>query len=95
MHALGGYKVQGKDVAAREKVLADARAVQEAGAFSIVLEAVPSGLAREITAMLSIPTIGIGAGPGCDGQILVTDDMLGLFDDEGNAAGATPARAAV
>lgn len=80
VHALGGYKVQGKDTAAREKVLADARAVQEAGAFSVVLEAVPSGLAGEITAMLSIPTIGIGAGPQCDGQVLVLHDLLGLFD---------------
>jgi 3-methyl-2-oxobutanoate hydroxymethyltransferase len=80
VHALGGFKVQGRDEAAREKVLADARAVQEAGAFSVVLESVPAALAREITAMLSIPTIGIGAGPDCDGQVLVIHDLLGLFD---------------
>jgi len=80
VHALGGYKVQGRDEAAREKVLADARAVQEAGAFSVVLEAIPSSLAKEIGAILSIPTIGIGAGPDCDGQVLVLHDILGLFD---------------
>ncbi|HWR72727.1 MAG TPA: 3-methyl-2-oxobutanoate hydroxymethyltransferase [Nitrospirota bacterium] len=80
VHMLGGFKVQGKDEAAREKVLADARAVQEAGAFSVVLEAVPSALAKEITGMLRIPTIGIGAGPDCDGQVLVLHDLLGLFD---------------
>src|SRR5512139_780993 len=80
VHALGGYKVQGRDEAAREKILADARAVQESGAFSVVLEAVPSSLAREIGAILSIPTIGIGAGPHCDGQVLVIHDLLGLFD---------------
>jgi 3-methyl-2-oxobutanoate hydroxymethyltransferase len=80
VHALGGFKVQGRDEAAREKVLADARAVQEAGAFSVVLESVPAALGREITAMLSIPTIGIGAGPQCDGQVLVIHDLLGLFD---------------
>jgi 3-methyl-2-oxobutanoate hydroxymethyltransferase len=80
VHALGGHKVQGRDEAAREKVLADARAVQEAGAFSVVLEAIPSALAGEISGMLSIPTIGIGAGPHCDGQVLVIHDLLGLFD---------------
>lgn len=80
VHALGGYKVQGRDEAAREKILADARAVQDSGAFSVVLEAVPSSLAQEIGKMLSIPTIGIGAGPHCDGQVLVLHDLLGLFD---------------
>jgi len=80
VHALGGFKVQGKDEASREKVLADARAVQEAGAFSVVLESVPASLAKEIGGMLSIPTIGIGAGPHCDGQVLVLHDLLGLFD---------------
>jgi 3-methyl-2-oxobutanoate hydroxymethyltransferase len=80
LHMLGGFKVQGKDEAAREKLLADARAVQDAGAFSVVIEAVPSPLAKEITAMLRIPTIGIGAGPDCDGQVLVLHDLLGLFD---------------
>jgi len=80
VHMLGGFKVQGKDEAAREKILADARAVQDAGAFSVVLEAIPASLAREIQAMLRIPTIGIGAGPDCDGQVLVLHDLLGLFD---------------
>lgn len=80
VHALGGFKVQGKDEAAREKILADARAVQDAGAFSVVLEAMPSSLAKEIGDILHIPTIGIGAGPDCDGQVLVLHDILGLFD---------------
>jgi 3-methyl-2-oxobutanoate hydroxymethyltransferase len=80
VHALGGFKVQGKDEAAREKVLADARAVEEAGAFSVVLEAIPAPLAKEIHGILHIPTIGIGAGPDCDGQVLVIHDLLGLFD---------------
>lgn len=80
VHMLGGFKVQGKDEAAREKILADARAVQDAGAFSVVLEAMPSPLAKEIHGMLHISTIGIGAGPDCDGQVLVIHDILGLFD---------------
>lgn len=80
VHALGGFKVQGKDQATREKVLADARAVEEAGAFSVVLEAIPASLGKEITEILHIPTIGIGAGPDCDGQVLVLHDMLGLYD---------------
>jgi 3-methyl-2-oxobutanoate hydroxymethyltransferase len=80
VHTLGGFKVQGKDEAAREKVLADARAVEEAGAFSVVLEAIPAPLAKEIHGLLHIPTIGIGAGPDCDGQVLVIHDLLGLFD---------------
>lgn len=80
VHMLGGFKVQGKDDAAREKILADARAVQDAGAFSVVLEAIPSSLASEVRSMLRIPTIGIGAGPDCDGQVLVLHDMLGLSD---------------
>ena len=78
VNTLGGYKVQGRgDGAAR--LMADARAVMEAGAFSVVLEKLPSTLADRITAEIDIPTIGIGAGAGCDGQILVVDDMLGLF----------------
>ena len=80
MHTLGGFKVQGKDEATREKILADARSVQDAGAFSVVLEAMPASLAKEIQTMLHIPTIGIGAGPDCDGQVLVLHDLLGLFD---------------
>ena len=78
INTLGGYKVQGRDAQA-EAVLADARAVAEAGAFSVVLEKVPQGLADRITAEVPIPTIGIGASAGCDGQILVVDDMLGFF----------------
>lgn len=71
---LGGYKIQ-RDA---ERLLADARAAEEAGAFAVVLECIPRGIAKTITAELSIPTIGIGAGPDCDGQVLVTQDMLGL-----------------
>ncbi len=80
VHVLGGFKVQGKDEAAREKLLADARAVQDAGAFAVVLEAIPATLAREIRDILHIPTVGIGAGVDCDGQVLVLHDVLGLFD---------------
>lgn len=78
INTLGGYKVQGRGEDA-ERVMADARAVTEAGAFSVVLEKVPADLADAITAEIAIPTIGIGASAGCDGQILVVDDMLGLF----------------
>jgi 3-methyl-2-oxobutanoate hydroxymethyltransferase len=77
---LGGFKVQGKDAAAAEQLIADALALEEAGAFSIVLEAIPAPLAEIITQKLSIPTIGIGAGAQCDGQVLVFHDMVGLFD---------------
>ncbi|SEL25645.1 ketopantoate hydroxymethyltransferase [Roseovarius azorensis] len=80
INTLGGYRVQGRGAAA-EALLADARAVSDAGAFSVVLEKVPATLADRITAEIAIPTIGIGAGAGCDGQILVVDDMLGLFTD--------------
>ncbi len=80
VNTLGGYKVVGRDAEA-DKVMADAKAVEAAGAFSVVLEKVPQGLAGRITAALSIPTIGIGAGVDCDGQVLVVDDMLGLFTD--------------
>jgi 3-methyl-2-oxobutanoate hydroxymethyltransferase len=78
VNALGGYRVQGKTVDAAEQLLRDARAVEAAGAFAVVLEAVPRELAAEITHELKIPTIGIGAGADCDGQILVTHDILGL-----------------
>ncbi len=81
VNQFGGYKVQGRDKARREQVLSDALAVEEAGAFSVVLEGMPLDLAREITARLTIPTIGIGAGAHCDGQVLVIHDMLGLFED--------------
>ncbi len=75
---LGGYKVQGREQAAAERLLADAHAVEAAGAEALVLECVPSALAARVTAEISIPTIGIGAGPACDGQILVLHDMLGI-----------------
>ena len=80
IHTLGGYKVQGRGAGA-EQILADARAVSDAGAFAVVLEKVTESLADRITAEVPIPTIGIGASPACDGQILVTDDALGLFSD--------------
>jgi 3-methyl-2-oxobutanoate hydroxymethyltransferase len=76
---LGGYKVQGKDEAGAQKILNDALALQQAGACMLVLEMVPAALARHITAELAIPTIGIGAGAGCDGQVLVLQDMLGIY----------------
>ncbi len=78
LHALGGFKVQGKSAEAAEQLLRDARAVEAAGAFSIVLESVPRELAARITQELRIPTIGIGAGPDCDGQVLVFHDLVGL-----------------
>jgi 3-methyl-2-oxobutanoate hydroxymethyltransferase len=81
VHRFGGYKVQGKNQGEREAILSDAKAVEEAGAFAVVLEGVPLDLAGEITGRLSIPTIGIGAGARCDGQVLVIHDMLGLFND--------------
>lgn len=78
VHAMGGYRVQGRSQAARERLLDDARAVEEAGAFLLVLEGIPSDAAQEITSSLSIPTIGIGAGVHCDGQVLVSNDVLGM-----------------
>jgi 3-methyl-2-oxobutanoate hydroxymethyltransferase len=81
VHRMGGYRVQGKTDTQRERLLDDAAAVQEAGAFAVVLEGMPSALAAEITESLTIPTIGIGAGPRCDGQVLVMQDLLGLFDE--------------
>jgi 3-methyl-2-oxobutanoate hydroxymethyltransferase len=80
VHRYGGYKVQGKGAEQADELLADARALEAAGAFALVLEAVPAKLAGKITQALSIPTIGIGAGPSCDGQVLVLYDLLGLFD---------------
>jgi 3-methyl-2-oxobutanoate hydroxymethyltransferase len=76
----GGFKAKGKQAEERRRILDEARATAEAGAFALVIEGVAEGLAREITETVEIPTIGIGASAGCDGQILVTDDMLGLFD---------------
>lgn len=81
IHTLGGYRVQGKTEAAAQKLLEDALAVEEAGAFALTLECVPAKLAELISSKLSIPTIGIGAGAGCDGQVLVYQDMLGMFND--------------
>jgi len=78
VHQMGGFRIQGKSREAGARVLEGARRLQEAGAFSVVLEAIPHELAREITGALSIPTIGIGAGPHCDGQVLVSYDLLGL-----------------
>lgn len=81
INVFGGYKVQGKSEEAAKKLLEDALAIEEAGAFSVVLECVPAKLAKLVSEKLSIPTIGIGAGAGCDGQILVYQDMLGMFSD--------------
>ncbi|HBI63762.1 MAG TPA: 3-methyl-2-oxobutanoate hydroxymethyltransferase [Clostridiales bacterium] len=81
VNAFGGFRVQGKGEAAAQKILDDARRVQEAGAFAVVLECVPAPLAKKITEELDIPTIGIGAGPDCDGQVLVYQDMLTMFSD--------------
>jgi 3-methyl-2-oxobutanoate hydroxymethyltransferase len=81
IHQLGGHKVQGKTPEAAERLLRDARALEQAGAFAVVLELVPAPLSKLITQKISIPTIGIGAGPDCDGQIQVISDLLGLFSD--------------
>lgn len=80
IHRMGGFKVQGKTEEAANSLLEEARIVQEAGAFAILMEAIPSELAGRITEELSIPTIGIGAGPQCNGQVLVLHDILGLFE---------------
>jgi 3-methyl-2-oxobutanoate hydroxymethyltransferase len=77
-HQLGGFKVQGRDSGGRERLLADALALEEAGVYAIVLEAIPSDIAREISETVSVPTIGIGGGVNCDGQVLVSYDMLGM-----------------
>jgi 3-methyl-2-oxobutanoate hydroxymethyltransferase len=79
VHALGGFRVQAKDEAGRDRLVSDARALERAGVFSLVLEAVPRSVAKLVTESVSIPTIGIGAGPDCDGQVLVCYDFLGLF----------------
>lgn len=81
INAFGGYKVQGKDEAAAQKLLDDAKAIAKAGVFAMVLECVPSALAKKVTEAVPVPTIGIGAGADCDGQILVYQDMLGMFSD--------------
>lgn len=79
VNTLGGYKAVGRDAEAAERIVADARAISEAGAFTLVIEGTMEALARRITEEVTIPTIGIGGSPACDGQVLVTDDMLGLF----------------
>jgi 3-methyl-2-oxobutanoate hydroxymethyltransferase len=81
IHQLGGFKVQGRVVKEAKKLLNDARVLEEAGAFAIVLECTPAPLSKLITQKLAIPTIGIGAGPDCDGQVLVISDMLGLYTE--------------
>lgn len=81
VNAFGGFKVQGKSIDEAKQIIADAKAVEEAGAFAVVLECVPTPLATYISSILSIPTIGIGAGNGCDGQVLVYQDMLGMYGD--------------
>ncbi len=80
IHRMGGYKVQGKTEEAAKRLIDEARIAEDAGAFSLLLEAIPLGLAKRITAELSIPTIGIGAGPHCDGQVLVLHDVIGMFE---------------
>jgi 3-methyl-2-oxobutanoate hydroxymethyltransferase len=81
VHQYGGYKVQGKGTERAKTLVSDAKALERAGAAAIVLEAMPASLAKTITEQLKIPTIGIGAGPHCDGQVLVLYDLLGLFDE--------------
>jgi 3-methyl-2-oxobutanoate hydroxymethyltransferase len=82
VNQLGGYRIQGRSDSDADRLIADARALEEAGAFAIVLELVPAELAARISQSLSIPTIGIGAGPGCDGQVLVFHDLLGLYPEQ-------------
>ena len=81
VNAFGGFKVQGKSADEAKRLIEDAKAVEEAGAFAVVLECVPAALAEYVTEILNIPTIGIGAGAGCDGQVLVYQDMLGMYPD--------------
>ena len=81
VHKFGGYKVQGKQSVQAETLVADAKSLESAGAFALVLEAIPASLGKQVTESVKIPTIGIGAGPHCDGQILVLYDVLGLFDE--------------
>lgn len=81
INAFGGFKIQGKTIEAAQKLIDDAKAVEEAGAFAVVLECVPAKLAKMVSEAISIPTIGIGAGNGCDGQVLVYADMLAMFSD--------------
>jgi 3-methyl-2-oxobutanoate hydroxymethyltransferase len=80
VHAMGGHRIQGRNEEARDRLLNDGRALEEAGVFAIVLEGIPLEAARDVTAVVDVPTIGIGAGPHCDGQVLVLPDLLGLTD---------------
>jgi 3-methyl-2-oxobutanoate hydroxymethyltransferase len=80
VHRMGGFKVQGRTEEAAKRLIEEARAMEEAGAFCVLLEGIPMGLAEEITKAVRIPTMGIGAGPDCDGQVLVLHDVIGLFD---------------
>lgn len=80
IHSMGGFKVQGRETDKAERLISDAKAIEKAGAFSILFEGIPMELSKRITGELSVPTIGIGAGPFCDGQVLVLHDLLGLFD---------------
>ena len=82
VNQFGGHKVQGKTPGAAAKLINDARALEEAGAFAIVLETIPAPVARMVTERLSVPTIGIGAGPDCDAQVQVFHDLLGIYDDQ-------------
>lgn len=81
VHQMGGFRVQGKTAEAADKLIEDAKALEAAGAFGIVLELIPAALSRRVSEAVTIPTIGIGAGPACDGQVLVAQDMLGMFDE--------------
>ena len=81
VHAMGGFKVQGTNAAAADKIVADAKILAEAGVYAMVLEAIPAELARRVTEAVSVPTIGIGAGPNCDGQVLVGYDLLGMYSE--------------
>jgi 3-methyl-2-oxobutanoate hydroxymethyltransferase len=81
INKFGGFKVQGRTQEAHDKLISDAKAIENVGAFAIILEAIPEHLAKEVTEILNIPAIGIGAGRYCDGQVLVVDDMIGMFDD--------------
>jgi 3-methyl-2-oxobutanoate hydroxymethyltransferase len=80
IHAIGGHRVQGREAGDKERIIADAEELERAGVFSMVLELMPSEVARAVTAAIDVPTIGIGSGPSCDGQVLVLHDMLGLND---------------
>ena len=81
VHAMGGYKVQGRDAAGEKRILRDAKALEKAGAYSMVLEGIPAALAKKVTQSVKIPTIGIGSGPHCDGQVLVIYDLLGMYQE--------------